>query len=335
MFSLAPHLDCDSDEARVARAIAATSLVIWGAGFPIALGLLINRKASDPQYSFVIVSFGYKSALRHWEAWECMKKFMILLIITFLNDASLFSPELAVIVLLLFLCFTIVVAAVYEPFQSSLVNKAHLACEFLFILVLLSGLLSTATGRMWPGAAAGEVEAMSIAVVSYMACVLAALVAILVVEVGSTLCPGGALHAVWDSFVEGNHAATVAQAAQRLSSNAVRRLSNRANEFRGSFSVAIAPTPATSIAEEDIMLSSSSAAADGASASPGLPSLSNNTMLKEQYVALLQRMRGDIVSLASMALLLDADNDDRQQLETCGLKLEMLAERAEAEALRE
>jgi hypothetical protein len=87
-LSMAPHLDCDSDDSRFAQAVATSSLAIWGVGFPIFLGLLIKRKASDQRYSFIIVSYGYKSNLRHWEAWECMKKFGILLIITFLNFRS-------------------------------------------------------------------------------------------------------------------------------------------------------------------------------------------------------------------------------------------------------
>ena len=53
-FFLAPHLDCGSDEARIARAVGVASLVIWGVGFPIFLALLIIRKANDPKYSFVI-----------------------------------------------------------------------------------------------------------------------------------------------------------------------------------------------------------------------------------------------------------------------------------------
>jgi hypothetical protein len=263
--SLAPHLDCASDEARVARAAATASLAVWGVGFPIILGVLLNRKASDPKYSFVIVSCGYKSALRHWEAWECMKKFGILLIITFLQ----FSPELAATVLLLFLCFTVIVAAASEPFISSLVNKAHLACDFLVIFVVLLGLLSIAAGQRWPG----EIGMMSIAVVSYSACVLAALGAILVIEAGSILRPDGALHAVWDSFVESNHAvsnhaAAVAAAVKRLSSTAVRRLSGF-----GSFTSIMPVVPLDTV---DMVIQVPNAAADGSSASPDLRSLSND-----------------------------------------------------------
>ena len=54
-LSLAPHLDCDSDEAHVAQAVAAASLAVWGVCFPNLLDLLIHRKASDPKFSFVIV----------------------------------------------------------------------------------------------------------------------------------------------------------------------------------------------------------------------------------------------------------------------------------------
>jgi hypothetical protein len=89
-FRAAPHLNCDSDEAHVARAVGAASLAVWGVCFPLVLGVLIRRFSSNPKYSFVIVSYGYKPALRYWEAWECMKKFWILFIITFLSTPELF-----------------------------------------------------------------------------------------------------------------------------------------------------------------------------------------------------------------------------------------------------
>ena len=206
---MAPHLDCESDEARVARAVAAASLAIWGVGFPLFLGLFIHRFSSNPKFSFVIVSYGYKPTLHFWEAWECMKKFAILLIITFLR----FFPELAAISLLVFLCFALVVSAVCEPFISSLINKAHLACDFLIIFVLLTGLLSTSAGRMWPR----EVETVSIVVVSYAACVLAGLVAILWLETGSMFDKGGRRHALWESFLQSSPARGIVSTAKRMS----------------------------------------------------------------------------------------------------------------------
>ncbi len=57
-FTLAPHLDCDSDEARVTKAVGVASLVMWGLAFPILLGLLVIRKGCDAKYSFIIVSYG-------------------------------------------------------------------------------------------------------------------------------------------------------------------------------------------------------------------------------------------------------------------------------------
>ena len=270
-FSLAPHLDCDSDEARVARAIAAASLVIWGVGFPLVLGLLINRKSGDPKYSFVIVSCGYKPALRHWEAFECLKKFAILLIITFLNHTLQFSPGLAATVLVLFLCVSAIVFAVSAPFVSSLVNKAHLACDVLVIFVLLTGLLSTATDGMWPR----EVDAMSIAVVSYMGVVLSVLFAILVIEAGSILRSGGALRTIWESFLETSQVAAVVGATKR----ATRRLSAVFSVV--DFSAAIVPEPATPSAQQkhSTLIEVSSVVADGVFTSPGLLSLSNDRLV--------------------------------------------------------
>jgi hypothetical protein len=297
--------------------------VIWGVGFPLVLGLLINRKSGDPKYSFVIVSCGYKPALRHWEAWECLKKFAILLIITFLNHTLQFSPGLAATVLVLFLCVSAILFAVSAPFVSSLVNKAHLACDVLVIFVLLTGLLSTATDGMWPR----EVDAMSIAVVSYMGVVLSVLFAILVIEAGSILRSGGALRTIWESFLETSQVAAVVGATRRLSSAVFSVVD---------FSAAIVPEPATPSAQQkhSTPIEVSSVVADGVFTSPGLLSLSNDlaqpARLKEQYTSTLQRMREDIASLASMALLLHADDDDMQLLEKCGISLDMLAESPES-----
>ena len=235
MFNSAPHLDCKSDEALVGRAVAAASLGIWGVGFPLFLGTLIHRFAGNPQYSFTIVSYGYKSSLRFWEAWECLKKFGILLIITLLRR----TPELAAIILLLFLNFAMLTSALSEPFIGSLINKAHLACDFLIFFVLLAGLLSTCAGQKWPE----EVEILSIFVVSYAACLFAGLVAILWVETGSIFHRGGRRHALWDSFAISSHGSAVV-AAKRLSQAAAKRLSR----FM-SFSPAIVPEPATASVE--------------------------------------------------------------------------------------
>jgi hypothetical protein len=194
MFSLAPHLDCDSDEAHVAQAVAAASLAVWGVGFPLLLAGLIHRLGNNAKYSFVIVSFGYKHHLQFWEAWECLKKFGILLIITFLRN----TPELAAIILLLFLCFAMVASALSEPFVSSLINKSHLACDFLIVLVLLAGILSPWAGTKWTE----ELETLSIVVVSYAACLLTSLGAILWLETGSIFRSGGRRQALWDRFVQ-------------------------------------------------------------------------------------------------------------------------------------
>ena len=232
-FSLAPHLDCNSDEALVGRSVAAASLGIWGVGFPLFLGTLIHRFAGNAKYSFVIVSYGYKSSLRFWEAWECLKKFGILLIVTLLRK----TPELAAIILLLFLNFAMLTSALSEPFISSLINKAHLACDFLIFFVLLAGLLSTCAGQKWPE----EVEILSIFVVSYAACILAGLGAILWVETGSFFHKGGRRHKLWDSFVVRSHVA-----AGYLSQVTAKRLSGLGFT---SFSPAIVPEPTTASAE--------------------------------------------------------------------------------------
>ena len=197
---MAPHLDYDSDETRLARAVATAVLVLWGVCFPVFLGLLIKVKASDPTYSFVIVSYGYKSTLAFWEAWECIKKFVILLIITLLQT----SPELSAVVLLLFMSFALVMTAVFEPFINALVNCLHLACDFLVFAVLLTGLLSTSAARTVV-TTPEEVDTLSTIVSSYAAVVLAVLVAILSIEVVAQFPGGQRQRNLWNKFIQHSH----------------------------------------------------------------------------------------------------------------------------------
>jgi hypothetical protein len=303
-FLFAQHLDCDSDEARVARAVAAASLAIWGVGFPLFLGAIIRRFADNPNYSFVIVSYGYKSHLRYWEAWECIKKFLILLIITFLRS----FPELAAATLLLFLCAAMIATALAEPFISSLVNKAHLACDFLIFFVLLAGLLSTCAGK----ARSEEVEqvgTLSIFVVSYAAILFAALGGILWLETGSMFHKGGRRQATWEKFLESGPGAAAKMLTKRLSNFVAKRLSTMT-----AFST-VAPEAATSCAVHTVVQVSD--AAVGTSASRALPD-----------VSALNKMRAHLraLSLASDAMLADVDDGDnlKTQLEKCALKLEPL-----------
>ena len=243
-FSLAPHLDCDSDEAHVAKAVAAASLATWGVGFPLFLAGLIYRFGSNANYSFVIVSFGYKPRLQFWEAWECLTKFGILLIITFLRE----TPELAAITLLLFLCFTMVVSAISEPFISSLINKAHLACDFLIFFVLLAGLLSTCASEKSPEV----VATLSIVVVSYAACLLAGLTAIMWLETGSIFQPGGRRQALWDRFW---------QSSRDGRDHAIVSVRRRLSTVVG-FSGAIVPETATAHSADRVVSVETSAASD-------------------------------------------------------------------------
>jgi hypothetical protein len=261
---------------------------MWGVGFPLVLGALIHRFSSNPKYSFVIVSYGYKSTIRYWEAWECMKKFCILLIITFLQ----FSPELAATVLLLFLCVALIVSAHSEPFISSLVNQAHLACDLLIFLVLLAGLLSTSVGQTWPG----EVETVSIVVASYAACLFAGLVAILWLETGSK---GGRRHTVWASFVQSSYGAVLVS-AKRISKGASKRLLSLAGF---STAASVTPEPAISVMPEPAI------------------SPAEQKHLHDEYTTVLRKIRKDIGSLAAIAIRAGADEDAKSRLQ---LVLEML-----------
>jgi hypothetical protein len=310
-FSLAPHLDCDSDEAHVAKAVAAASLGIWGVGFPLLLGALIHRFSNNPKYSFSIVSYGYKPTLRFWEAWECLKKFGILLIITFLRE----TPELAAIILLLFLCFVIASFALCEPFISSLVNKAHLACDFLVVLVLLAGSLSTWAGKKWPANLESS-EALSVVVVTYAACLLSGLIAVLFLETGSVFHKGGRRHALWNSFLIG-HAAAVAT-AKRLSRSFSTRVAKRLSSFAG-FSSAIVPEAAGARAALTVVqVRSAAATEDAANDSAQLGHV------RHAQLSALSKMHAKVRSLAENPILADVDDDLRIQLEKCAIKLEAL-----------
>ena len=316
-FSLAPHLDCDSDEAHVAQAVAAASLAVWGVGFPLLLAGLIHRLGNNAKYSFVIVSYGYKRHLQFWEAWECLKKFGILLIITFLRK----TPELAVIILLLFLFFATVIFAKYEPFVSSLINKAHLACEFLTFAVLLSALLSTCEKcQKWTE----EVNTKSIVIISFAACLLAGLKAILWLETGSTIFPGGRRQALWDRFLEsrldGRDHALVR----------IRKLSS-------SFSGAIVPMPATvqvtapaHSASPDRAKVETAVAARAQAAREDSTSLHTLPAQLTNYgrIATPNKMHVKALSMATNSILADVDdgNELKMQLEQCARKLDALGD---------
>ena len=307
-FRLAPHLDCDSDEAHVARAVASASLAIWGVGFPLVLGALIHRFSNNPKYSFSIVSYGYKPTLRFWEAWECLKKFGILLIITFLRR----TPQLAAIVLLLFLCFAMVASALFSPFISSLINKTRLACDFLIILVLLMGSLSTwvtvtAAEKKWPA----YLEDLSIVVVSCAACLFTGLIAILWLETGSSIHKGGRLHALWNNSLT-SHAAAVAT-AKLLSPRAAKRLSS----FVG-FSSAIVPETAGARCAEFTAVQVRSAAATEGTANDS----AQLGHVKHVQPSALSKLHAKFRSLAENPILPDVDDDLRMELEKCALKLE-------------
>jgi hypothetical protein len=289
--------------AHVARAVAAASLAIWGVGFPLCLGAMIHRFSNNPKYSFSIVSYGYKPTLRFWEAWECLKKFGILLIITFLRR----TPELAAIVLLLFLCVVMVASALCAPFISTLINKTHLACDFLIVLVLLAGSLSTWAGKKWPLPSNLESsETLSIVVVSYAACLLSGLIAVLWLETGSVFNKGGRRQALWNNFLT-SHTAAVATAKQ-LTNRAAKRLSS----FVG-FSSAIVP------AEFTVVQVPSPAATEDTVNDPA-----QLGHVKHAQPSALSKMHAKVRSLAENSILPDVNDDLRIQLEKCALNLETL-----------
>jgi hypothetical protein len=317
-FSLAPHLDCDSDEAHVAKSVAAASLAIWGIGFPLFLGGMIHRFGDNPQYSFVIVSFGYKPDLQFWEAWECLKKFGILLIITVLRK----TPELAAGSLLLFLCFTMVVSALFEPSVSSLINKGHLASDFLIFLVLLVGLLSSGAGGKLP-----ELATLSVVVVSYAACLLAGLIFIAYIEAGSKLFKGSRAHLIWDNFME------TSQDGRNRAAATVKRLSSRLSLGFSATIVPVAEAGHAADRAETVEIPSSAAAGAAASHLPRAFSNEPSQLadLKDKYIISLNKMQAKVLSLAKNSILADVDDghDLKMQLEKFALKLETLVDNHE------
>jgi hypothetical protein len=324
-FSLAWHLDCDSDEAHVAQAVGAASLAVWGVGFPLLLAGLIHRLGNNAKYSFVIVSHGYKHHLQFWEAWECLKKFGILLISTFLRN----TPELAAIILILFLCFTMVVYAKCEPFVSSLVNRAHIACEFLVLSVLLAGLLSTSTtsdslGKQnlkWPE----EVASLSIVVVSFAACLLAGFTAIGWLETGSICRPGGRRQGLWDRFVQSRNHAVLN----------VRRLS----EVAGFSAGAIVPeaAPADSASADISTVEIHSAVAAGAVRNHSLPAPPHLPKLETGRITAPNQMHIGDLSMATNSILADVDdgNELKMQLEKCVRKWDALGDNAQLISMKD
>jgi hypothetical protein len=247
-----------------------------------------------------------------------LKKFGILLIITFLRN----TPELAAIILLLFLCFTMIVSALCEPFVSSLINRAHIACEFLIISVLFAGLLLTSTtttaGPKWPE----EVETLSVVIVSFAACLLAGLSAILWLETGSFILKGGRRQALWDRFVQTSHDGRNSAVAT------VRKLSILAG-----FSGVIVPetSPAHAVDDRATTVEIHSAIATGAARedSTTLQKLPLQlTNLKDCRITALNRMHFGVLSIATNSILADVDdgNEMKVQLEQCARQLDALGD---------
>jgi hypothetical protein len=231
-----------------------------------------------------------------------------------------FSPALAAVVLLLFLCVAMVMTALCEPFTSSLVNKAHVACDFLVFFALLTGVLSTSSGKTWRG----EADTMSIVVVGYAACLLAALVLILWLETGSVFHKGGHRHELRDGFNETDMAVTakrVSSAVKRLSTNAFQRPSALASF---SSTVAATPTPATSRSAQQEGTEFATPRAAAASTSALLTDPMQRTDVKGEQTAPVKRIQRALLLLAADPSLAYVDDDGnlKRQLQKCALKLE-------------
>jgi hypothetical protein len=112
-------------------------------------------------------------------------------------------------------------------------------------------LLSTCASEKWPEV----VATLSIVVVSYAACLLAGLTAIMWLETGSIFQPGGRRQALWDRFAQSSR-----DGRDHAIVSVRRRLSNAAG-----FSAAIVPETATAhSADRVVSVETSAAAAAGA-----------------------------------------------------------------------
>jgi hypothetical protein len=205
-LQLAPHLNCDSDEIYRARIVAIVVLVFWGMGFPIFFGFLVKQTYNLPGFSLSLISYGYKPRFCHWEAFECLKRFVVLLVITVLE------PESAAFALIVILFCSSIVTAKLHPFSNTLVNAAHLGVEVVLVVVLLVGLVSSLKSS---GAGIMLSQLSHLAIVSILFMLLF-MCLVLLVEATADLRPGSKAHAFWLLFLSGADA--VIQPATKLGS---------------------------------------------------------------------------------------------------------------------
>jgi hypothetical protein len=139
----AAHLDCDPEEPRFssARIAAWVSLAVWGLGLPLFLHQLVKRKHNTPGFQFSMIAYGYKPRYSHWEALECGKRFVTLLIITVTIHTR--STEEGAIFLVFVLHCWMAYATHCHPFCNNWVNAAYLYADMLLTAVLLVGLMNT------------------------------------------------------------------------------------------------------------------------------------------------------------------------------------------------
>ena len=88
-----------------------------------------------------MIAFGYKPRYSHWEALECGKRFVTLLIITVTIHTR--STEEGAIFLVFVLHCWMAYATHCHPFCNHWVNAAYLYADMLLTAVLLVGLMNT------------------------------------------------------------------------------------------------------------------------------------------------------------------------------------------------
>jgi hypothetical protein len=225
----APHLDCKSDESYIPRIVACASLILWGVGIPIFLAVVVKKTYHNPEYSLSLVSYGYRPSHCYWDAWMCLRRFTMLLVIT------VFHPELAGFFLLIFMLLTTVVLVRCDPFANTLANRAQLGTDVLQFVIVLFGLFSASLPE--------NLKDVSIFALVSSCGTLALLGGVAIVEVASMLPDNAVVAAIRKLWTSNESAVESVSTAAEPAKRIVRRISVAIFDAPSAFAFnAIAPS---------------------------------------------------------------------------------------------
>jgi hypothetical protein len=135
-------------------------------------------------------SFRYRPEFRYWEAWEDVKKFTILAIVTMIEN-----PMHGCLYVVLFMMFFTIRLTAARPFTSLLIYYGHIATDFVVVLVALVGIVAVTT----PGDTLPTIFLVQLCRVLFWAS-FPAFAAILLLELAS-YGEDSKLRRVWNSFL--------------------------------------------------------------------------------------------------------------------------------------